>query len=136
MAFSNQPPPSLLRIWPLLPLGRWATRRLHRAKEGPAGGLISEKHFIPEDVAWRLGQAYLGMVGLIALPFTIWYLKAFHQGTGHIRGSRHYLGHWNELPLDLKVILPLTFILHIIGIVSFVRWALVAQELRPASEAP
>lgn len=145
MAFSDQPPPSLLRIWPLVPLGRWAARLVHRAKDTTDGGLISRRYFIPEDVAWRLGQAYLGMLGLLALPLTWQYLNAFHQNTGTVRYSydvfgrrvgKHYLGFRSDLPLDLKIILPLTFVLHVIGIVSFIRWLLVSQELRKQNKAP
>lgn len=136
MAFSDQPPPSLLRIWPLVPLGRWATRKLHRATDGPEGGLVSAKYYITKDVARRLGQAYLGALGLLALPLTVWYLNAFHQDTGYVIGNRHILGHWKDLPLDLKVIMPLMFILHVIGVVSLIRCFLVAQELRPVSETP
>ena len=136
MSFSDQPPPSLLRIWPLLPLGRWAARLIHRAKDGPDGSLMSRKHIIPGDVAWRLGQAYLGMLGLLALPSAWAYVKAFHQDTGYQLGNWHVLGFWSDLSLDLKIVMPLTFILHVIGVVSFIRWALVVQELRPLGDAP
>ena len=140
MAFSDQPSASLLRIWPLVPLGRWVTRLLHRAEDVPDGAMLSARHYIPEDVAWRLGQAYLGALGLLALPLTWWYLREFHRGTGRIRhyedafgrpAERQYLGFWSDLPPDLKVILPLTVILHLVGLVSAMRCLLVRRELQP-----
>jgi hypothetical protein len=139
MAFSDQPAPSLLRLWPLVPLGRAATRLIHRAQGTADGAMLSARHYIAEDVAWRLGQAYIGALGLLALPLTWWYLKEFHRGTGRIQhyvnvfgrpAERHYLGFWSDLPGDLKIILPLTFVLHIIGMVSAMRCILVRQELQ------
>jgi hypothetical protein len=142
MAFSDQPQPSLLRMWPLVPLGRFATRLIHRARECPDGSMVSSRHHIPEDVAWRLGQAYVGLLGLLSLPLAWTYVEAFHQGTGYyhyyhdILGRRlasHRLGFWSDLPTDLKIIMPLTFVLHTIGLFSAIRWGLVRQELQPLS---
>lgn len=144
MAFSDQPSASLLRIWPLPQLGRWATRVLHRAEILPDGTMLSARHVIPADVAWRLGQAYFGMLGLLALPLSWWYLRTYHRGTGYIHTyedafgrtvEEHRLGFWSDLPPDLQIILPLTFVLHLAGLLSAVRWLLVRRELLPRSEA-
>ncbi|HEX4847047.1 MAG TPA: hypothetical protein VFV30_02790, partial [Novosphingobium sp.] len=91
-----------------------------------------------------LGQSYLGLLGLLALPLSGLYLDEFHQTTGYFysytdilgrRVAEQRLGFWSDLPTDLKVILPLTAVLHVVGLVSAARCLLVRRELLPAGEA-
>lgn len=119
-------------------LGEWAAQLAHGRITNIDGDLLAQKFRIPRDDIWRLGQAYLGMLGLLALPLCFGYMRLFHQATGFLtyhydilgrRVAKHHLGFWSDLPLDLKVIVPLTFLLHFIGLASAIRWMIIRKGL-------
>ena len=141
MAFADQPTPSLLRLWPLPQIGLFVARLVHGGQTNPAGDIVTARRIIPAEIAWRLGQSYAGLVGVFALPVLFAYLHRFHADTGTRRtytnvfgmpSFEHRLGHWSDLPLDLKIVLPLAIVFHIIGIVSAIRWVLIRRELDEA----
>lgn len=116
---------SPLALPPLKRIGRWTARKVHGNARSAQGYLLTKSHWIDEDQEWQLGQSYLGMLGLPVFPIVSVYLQTVHLHTGYWRGNRHVLGHWSDLPLDLKILLPLTFICHFAGLVSAVRAILV-----------
>ncbi|MGC1470676.1 MAG: hypothetical protein WA793_14975 [Sphingorhabdus sp.] len=122
MSFSDQSTPSPLR-WRLpVFLGRQMTRLVHGTKRSPDGGLLAKRYYLTEEVEWRLGQTYIGLLGFLALPLGGLYIEIFAEHVGYHRGRRHYLGHWAELPLDLKFVIPAIFIGQIVGLISAVRY--------------
>jgi hypothetical protein len=102
-------------------LGRWAAQLIHGKERSPQGHLLTKKHVIEEDQEWRLGQAYIGMLGILYLIFLFLYVGLFHHDLGYWVGRKHHLGRWSDLPLDLKILIPPLFPIHLIAILSFGR---------------
>jgi hypothetical protein len=124
---------SPLAIPPLPWLGRWATRMVHGNKRSSQGYLLTKKRYLDEDQEWRLGQAYLGLLGIPLFLFMFPYVAIVHRNTGYYGPSRHgamahHLGFWSDMPLDLKILLPLTVVWHFTAIASIFRVALVWGE--------
>ena len=57
-----------------------------------------------------------------------------HRHLGYYRGRRHVLGFWSDLPLDLKILVPLAFAGHLVAFASVIRLVLVRQELLTREE--
>ncbi len=143
MAYSDMPQPSLFGCWPLRRFGQFIAFKAHGRNLDADGSLLTRKHRIQEDDIWRLGQAYFGILGLLALPLALMYLHYFHQDTGTVtyhydalnrRVAKHRLGFFEDLPLDLKIIMPLTFLLHFGGLLSAVRWGMLVNSMSRRSD--
>jgi hypothetical protein len=127
---------SPLALPPFAALGRWAARKVHGNARSTEGHLLTRTAYIDEDQEWRLGQAYLGLLGLpVFLPCFL-YVQSAHRDLGYYRRSRHVhvLGPWADLPLDLKIIIPLMAIAHLVFLASFARLILVRQGLGSREE--
>jgi hypothetical protein len=53
---------------PLAALGRWAARKVHGNRRSSEGYLLTRARYVDEDQEWRLGQCYLGLLGLPLFP--------------------------------------------------------------------
>jgi hypothetical protein len=109
---------SPLALAPLPALGFWAARKVHGDLRSSEGYLLTSRHFIERDQEWRLGQAYLGLLGL-----PLFVLIAAYLG---IRGEE---GHWSDLSLDARILYPLAFLSHITGFASVIRLHLLRGQL-------
>lgn len=134
VSFSDQPAPSPLRWRVFVFLGHQTTRLVHGNRRSNEGELMTRRHYLTAEVEWRLGQTYLGLLGLLALPLGGLYIETFARDVGRYSHGRHYLGHWNDLPSDLRIVIPLMFIAHIIGMVSAVRYFVVSNDFRPIGQ--
>jgi hypothetical protein len=129
--FSDQPSPSPLRFRLFTFVGRKITQLIHGKQRNAEGHLKTRRHLLTEEVEWRLGQTYLGLVGLLAIPLGLAYTEVFRYDVGYHSYGRHYLGHWSEMPWDLKIVIPLVFLGHIVGMASAVRYMIVAGDFIP-----
>ena len=115
-------------------LGRWATRLVHGNRRGMTGLLLTRHHYLEDEQEWRLGQSYLGLLGF-AVFLAIWLYVWIAYADAPRVGKRIHLGHWDQLGLDLKILLPLAVAGHLFGMVSAVRAWLVWQEIAMQSRA-
>lgn len=120
---------SPLQIPPLEGLGRWAARKVHGNRRSSQGYLLTASAYIDEDQEWQLGQAYLG---LLALPLDLlcfaWVMWA-HPHLGYVRGNRRVIGHWADLLPDLRIVIPLLVIAHVVFLASAFRAVLIWRGL-------
>jgi hypothetical protein len=116
---------------PLAALGRWAARKVHGNCRSAEGHLLTRTFYVDEDQEWRLGQSYLGLLGLPFFLLAFAYVQSAHRDLGYYTrgGRRHVLGHWANLPLDLKIIIPLTVIAHLVFLASCIRLVVLWQGL-------
>jgi hypothetical protein len=116
-------------------LGRRATRFVHGNRRSAGGLLLTRDYYLEEDQEWRLGQCYVGLLGLpfFALAWTYVY---FAYSDAPRQGHKLILGHWSQLGLDVKILLPLMIIGHLTAMASFIRLFLVRAEIaqQPRSE--
>lgn len=125
---------SPLAIPPLKRVGLWMARKVHGNRRSSQGYLLTERHYFDEDQEWRLGQGYLGMAGLPALPIVFLYVQTIHARTGYWSGRRHFLGAYSDLPTDLRILIPLLFVAHLTGMVSAARTILLWQGVGTRDE--
>ncbi|QAY77792.1 hypothetical protein [Sphingosinicella sp. BN140058] len=121
---------SPLAIPPLPAIGRWAARKVHGNRRSTDGYLLTERHFIDEDTEWRLGQAYLGVLGFPLFFIDLLIVRIFfgHLAERHSDGALHF-GFWSDLVWQLKLLFPLAVIFHIGGMASIVRLFVVWGQL-------
>ncbi len=134
MSFSDLPDPSPLRWRPLVVLGRKIAQLVHGNKRNDQEELLTTRYCLTDEVEWRLGQTYLGLIGLLALPLGGLYIEIFSEDVGYHAQGRHYLGHWGDLPADLRIILPLMFLDTMVGMASVVRYFDVAESFVPIDQ--
>ena len=116
---------SPLALPPLRRLGRWTARKVHGGERSRDGHLLTRRHYLDEAQEWRVGQGYLGMLALPVFPLILVYLQTAHFDTGYWRGKRRILGHWSDLPTDLKILIPLAVACHLVGLASAIRTILI-----------
>jgi hypothetical protein len=109
-------------------------RKVHGNRRSSHGFLLTHRHYLHEDQEWRIGQGYLGMLALFALPILFAYVQTMHFHTGYWSGSRHHLGYWSDLPADLKIAIPLVFVAHLTGMLSAARTILLWQGVGTREE--
>jgi hypothetical protein len=110
---------------PLKRIGRWTARKVHGDRRSAQGYLLTRSHYLDEAQEWRVGQGYLGMLALPVFPLVFLYVQTVHVRTGYWVGRRHVLGHWSDLPADLKILIPLLFAAQLIGLLSAARTLLI-----------
>ena len=114
-------------------LGRRVTRLVHGDRRSASGLLLTRRYYLEDDQEWRLGQCYLGLLGL---PFFViaWVYVRIAYADAPRYGNKLILGHWSQLGLDVKILLPLMIIGHLAAMASFIRiflvWGEIAQQPR------
>lgn len=108
-------------IPPLPQLGRWMTQKVHGNVRSAEGFLLTKNSYIDPDTEWRIGQAYLGVAGFPVYVVIWFYVYFAHHDTGYWVGHRHYIGHWANWPLDLKILTPIAILGFFVGMGSIVR---------------
>lgn len=115
-------------------LGRWAAGKVHGSERSSEGYLIAGEHYLLEEQEWRVGLCYLGLFGILIFAVIITYMIMAYDHYPRGRGNRIILGEWSELPLELKILMPLAIGSHLTGMGSamaaWVMWLGVRAQLR------
>jgi hypothetical protein len=120
---------SPLRLPPLVWIGKSITQKVHGNLRSKEGYLLTKTHFIEEEEEWRLGQAYLGLLGL-PLYVAIWFcVQHLYEDVGYWEGNRHVLGHWSNMPSNLRILIAIDIASFLIGFVSIFRTLLVWTQI-------
>ena len=109
-------------------LGCWVTRKVHGDVRSPEGYLLTRRHFLVEDQESRLGQTYLGMLGMPLFVAIGCYILIRYGGNMGVPGVARF-PNLTDMPLDVKILTALAAIGHPLGLFSIVRWTIVAGEI-------
>lgn len=116
-------------------LGRRMTRLVHGNRRSAGGLLLTRDHYLEDDQEWRLGQCYAGLLGIPAFVCIWFYIRIAYADAPRL-GNKLVLGHYSELGLDAKILIPIMLLWHLAAMASFVRVCFVWGEIsdQPRSE--
>ena len=116
-------------------LGRWAAQRVHGNRRSAGGLLLTRRYYLEDDQEWRLGQCYLGLLGIPYFVLAWIYIGIAYAHRPRV-GNHLILGSWSQLGLDAKIIIPIMFVWHPLAILSFVRifWVWGEISAQPRAE--
>jgi len=120
---------SPLRFPPLYDLGLWVTQRVHGRRRSSQGYLLTAKHYLTSDDEWRLGQSYLGALGLPLYGLIMFYVAAVHPDVGYEDEGGWNLGPVDDWPVDMKVLVPIAVVALIVSLLSLTRLFMVWRAL-------
>jgi hypothetical protein len=100
-------------------------RRIHGEARSADGFLLLREHFLDPVQERLLGRCYLGLAGapifILIIEYIIW---------AHGSGGRANFYKISEMPLDVKLLLPVMTAAFFVTFVSFMRLVILMFELK------
>lgn len=101
------------------------TRKIHGNVRSSQGYLLTKNHYLTRGQEWRLGQSYLGMMGMglwILMPV---YIEIFRPAYGTMYQGEYELGFWSDWTWDLRIVIPIRILAFVNAIISIFRTVII-----------